>query len=246
MALLDVHETKAGIARERSRGDELVREALQIVVAQHANARRKAAIEHRVMPPGQRLGAIVDVGPRVASRMRQLETDEQIGVGVRAESLAMRGHQLLAQAGDRRQVPRRDQQLMRIGSSVMTDRKRFAAPDQLRPARPEIAPSPPREIARLAVRRSIPALHRQDAEAIADADAVHLDRLRERRLRGRGQSIVELQRDARRRQMCAERGGGFERGDPRIRHPANPGPIVVMRWRSVDRRSTPSHRDSCG
>ena len=80
----------------------------------------------------------------------------------------------------------------------------------------------------------------------ADAGPVHLDGPGERRLRGRGQSVVELQRDARRRQMCAKRGGGFERGDPRIRHPANPGPIVVMRWRSVDRPSMPSHRDSGG
>ena len=65
----------------------------------------------------------------------------------------------------------------------MLDGDRLAAPDQLRAADAEALPAAARQVARLAVERAVPALHRQDAEPVADADAVELERARERRRR---------------------------------------------------------------
>src|SRR6185503_19558486 len=89
MACLDVDEREAGVASEAGRVRELHLQPRQLVVVDHAHAARKAAIEDWMGRGGERRGAIVDVGARVASRVRQLQADEEIGVCVRAESLAM-------------------------------------------------------------------------------------------------------------------------------------------------------------
>ena len=93
----------------------------------------------------------------------------------------------------------------------MPDGDRFSTPDQLRSADSEVAPAPAREIGRLAARRSVPAFHRQDAEAIADADAVDVDRLCQRRQRGIRKFVVELERDATSFEVGAKRGRCFQR-----------------------------------
>src|SRR5438552_3909645 len=79
-----------------------------------------------------------------------------------------------------------------------------------------MSPAPPRELARLAIRRAVPAFHREDAEPVASHHAVHLDRLCQRRRVRRLQLIVELQRNARPIEVRAKCRRGFERRDPWI------------------------------
>ena len=129
--------------------------------------------------------------------MRELEADEQIAVGVRSEALAMRGDELFPQPGDGALRVRRHQQLMRVGAAVVPHRHRLAAPDQLGAADPEMTPAARGQLARTAVDGAVPAFHRQDAEAIADADAADVDGLSQRRLSGAWRVVVELQREAR-------------------------------------------------
>ena len=77
----------------------------------------------------------------------------------------------------------------------MADRDGFASPDQLRAADAEVPPSSARQVGRLAVLRAVPPFHRQDAEAIADAHAIDLNRLREGARRVDG--VVKLKCDLR-------------------------------------------------
>src|ERR687897_1955228 len=92
----------------------------------------------------------------------------------------MRRHELVAERGDRRLRLWGEHQLIRIGSPVGANRNRFAAPHELRAADAKIPPAPARQIARLPIRRAVPSFHRKNAESIADADAIDLNRLRER------------------------------------------------------------------
>src|SRR5207237_4300570 len=87
---------------------------------------------------------------------------------------------------------------------------------QLRAADAEVAPSPPRQLARLALARAVPSFHRQNAEPVADAHAANVERLRKRRRRRGRQLLVESESNARALQMRAKCGGRLERGDPRI------------------------------
>ena len=90
VAGLDVDEAEAGVARQPRRRDEVVDQAIQLVVLEHAHAVREPPVEDRVRARGDRRRPIVDVRPRVAPRMRQLQADVEIAVGVGAESLAVR------------------------------------------------------------------------------------------------------------------------------------------------------------
>ena len=84
-----------------------------------------------------------------------------------AVSLAMRVDERLAQRGDIAERLLVDDELMRIGPAVVAHRDRFAAPDDLRAADPEVRPAPPGEIGGVTIGRAVPAFHRQDAPAIA-------------------------------------------------------------------------------
>src|SRR5262249_9737843 len=66
-----------------------------------------------------------------------------------------------------------EQELMGIGTSVVADSNGFPTPNELGPAGAEALPAPPCQLAGPAVARAVPALHRQDGEAIADGDTVH-------------------------------------------------------------------------
>ena len=90
MARLRVDELKAAVMREPRRGDVVVHEAIELVVGQHAHAAREPLIENRMMARRERRRLVPHVGPREASRVGNLQPEIQIGVGVRAEALAMR------------------------------------------------------------------------------------------------------------------------------------------------------------
>src|SRR5207237_6079016 len=68
----------------------------------------------------------------------------------------------------------------------------------------------------LPVARAVPSFHRQNTEAIAHADAVHLDRLRQRRVSAGCQLIVEVQGNVVFQKMRAEGLRGLERRHARI------------------------------
>jgi hypothetical protein len=221
VARLHVDEAKSRVAGARGRADEIVDERIELGILEHADAVREAPIEDRVRARRDRRWPIVDVRPGIAARVRQLQADVQIAVRVRSEALAMRGDELLAQGGNRADGARRDQQLMRIRAAVVADGDGFPAPHQLRAARPEVTPAPMREVARLAVARAVPPFHRQDAEPVADANAVHIDRASKRRCRRRRELVVERERDAASLQVRAKRAGGSQRGDTRVRRAAH-------------------------
>ena len=168
-----------------------------------------------MMTGRERRRLVPHIRPRVAARMRNLQSQVQIAVGVRAETLAVRGNQLVAESGDRRLRRRCQHQLIRIRAPVVANGDRFASPHQFRAADSEIAPSPAGQIAGLAVRSAVPPLHRKDAEAIANAGAVDLDRLREGA--GRVDLLVELKRDVRAFEVSAKGRRRFQRGNPGVR-----------------------------
>ena len=183
MARLDVDELVAGRRRQPRRGDEILHQPIQVVVGQHRHAGRHTPIEHGVRAP-----------PRAAPADR-------------TRSAATSGRSASAAARERRRrrrwlpnfsrcaaisVSRRpaiawlvrlgQQQLVRIGAAVVPHRDRFPTPDQLGAAQAEVAPAADGELRRPPVGRAVPAFHRQHAEPVADANAVQLERPRQRRL----------------------------------------------------------------
>jgi hypothetical protein len=85
--------------------------------------------------------------------------------------------------------------LIGIRAAFLTHGDGFPAPNQFGATLTEVAPAAPGQIARPAVGRAVPAFHRQDGEAIADAHAAGLERRGERR-RGRGRELaIELEAD---------------------------------------------------
>src|SRR5262249_5421756 len=134
----------------------------------------------------------------------------QVAVGVGAERLAVRGDERVAQRRQRGDVRLRDQQLARVGAAVELHGDRFAAPDQLGAALAEMLPAPPRQIARVSVGGTVPAFHRQDAEPVAGAEAVELERPRQRRYAWWIERIVELNRRATLLQVLAKRRRRFQ------------------------------------
>jgi hypothetical protein len=115
----------------------------------------------------------------------------------------VRIHERLAQPGDSLPGRLADRDLARVGAAVVADGDGLAAPDQLGARAAEVAPAPLGELGRLARLGAIPPLHRQDAETVADAQAVGFERLRER-APGRGERLIELERNPSRLQMAAE------------------------------------------
>jgi hypothetical protein len=89
----------------------------------------------------------------------------------------------------------------------VTNRNRLAAPHELRAADTEVPPAPARQLARLPIGRAVPSFHRKNAESIADADAIDLNRLPERT--GGIDCDVEFKWNVRAIEVIAERGGSF-------------------------------------
>jgi hypothetical protein len=210
VAVLDVDEREAGVPRLFGRGHEPVDEAIEIVVAHHRQAGGEAAIQQRMRVRDARLGTPFHRRLCVASRVRELQADVEIAVRVRAEGLAVRGHERFAQRREIRLRRVGDDELVRIRAAVELDGDRLAAPDQFRAAQPEPLPAPPRQVARPPVARAVPALHREDAEPVARARAVQLERPRERRRRGWIERLVECDPRAALPQVLPKRRRRFE------------------------------------
>src|SRR4051812_22448393 len=117
------------------------------------------------MPEGHaRLHAFLVVGFAEAARVRQLKTNHQI-VG-RAVALLMRANEYFADLGQILFVLFDDDELIRIGSAVGTDRHSFSAVNQLRSAFAKALPATPDFLGRAARGCSIPAFHGMNRPAI--------------------------------------------------------------------------------
>ncbi len=213
MAVLHVHEGEARPLRQHGRAHEIVHQAVELVVTQDLHPAREAPVEQWVIPGGQGLRAVPGGRPRVAARVGELQADDE--AVVRAAALAMGGHQLLAQPRDLFPGCVADHELRGVAAPVVTHGRRLAAPDELRPARAEPPPAPPRQLARRALGRAVPALHGQDAEAIRHPQAVLLERPAEGRRARRRQRLVEGQSGTTRLQVPAEGRSRPQGSDPR-------------------------------
>ena len=220
MAVLHVDEVEARPLRQHGCAHEVVHETVELRVAQDLHTAREAAVEERMVPRSQRLRAIPGGRPRVAARVGELQADHE--ALVRAAARAMGRHQLLAQARDLFPGRVADHELRGVAAPVGTHGRRLAAPDELRPALTEMDPAPPRQLARRAFGRAVPAFHRQDAETVAGPQAVGLERTRERRRARR--------RQGRRRRAASRRtppgGGGRRRPCAGQRRARNRGPLA--------------------
>jgi hypothetical protein len=97
-----------------------------------------------------------------------------------------------------------DHELVGIGAPLVTHRHGFSAPDKFRAAAAEAPPSVDRVLARVAVRRAVPAFHRMNGEAVADRDPVTHERLCQGRIRSTDQFLIARDREAERIQMLLE------------------------------------------
>src|SRR5918994_5712817 len=105
---------------------------------------------------------------------------------------------------------------MWIGAPVVPHGHGLAAPDQFRAAAAEVAPATDGEIAGLAVARAVPSLHRQHAEAIANANVADLKGTSQWRCPGGSQIAIETKREPFRRQVLRERVGRAHGRDARV------------------------------
>jgi hypothetical protein len=178
--VLHVHELEADLVGAAGRGHEVVDQLVQLVVGERPGAAREAAVEEGMGVGGERLGLVPGPRARGAPRVRELEAHQQVRLGGHPEDLAVRFDERLAEPREGAERRLSDHELVRIGPPVHAHGHRFAAPDQLGPAPPEVAPAAHGQLRGLPGRGPVPALHGQDAEAVADARAVHLERPRER------------------------------------------------------------------
>ena len=73
VTVLDVDEPKARVGGQLRGRDEVVDQPADLGVGQHADRRRKPAIEHGIGDRGQRFGTLVQVRLRETARVRQLQ-----------------------------------------------------------------------------------------------------------------------------------------------------------------------------
>jgi hypothetical protein len=208
--MFDVDEREPRIPRPPGGADKAFDEAREVAVGDDSYRAIEPAVEQRVRIRGQRFRTMLRVRTREATGMRQLQTDEQIAVGGRTEALPMRRDERFAQACDRSARRVDEEQLIGVRAAVFADRDRLAPPHELRSTGAEVPPAARGEIARLAIGRAVPALHREDAEAIADVDAVALEWAAERRMAAGRELRVETEIDAGAHQIAGERVGRLE------------------------------------
>jgi hypothetical protein len=98
VARLRVNELISAPLRELRRSPVIVDDAIDFRVCQHTHPAGESCVENRVMTRRERRRPVPDVGPREAPRVRNLQAEIEIAVGVGSKALAMRREQLVAQA----------------------------------------------------------------------------------------------------------------------------------------------------
>src|SRR5262245_29883819 len=104
--------------------------------------------------------------------------------------------QRLAQILDIPYRPLVDQELVGVRAPVFAHGDSFTAPDQFGAARSEMLPAADSQRTGPAVRRPIPPFHGLDRKSVADAYAVELKWLSQRRCAASGQNRIARDRDA--------------------------------------------------
>ena len=205
VAMLDVDEVEAGPLGEPGGPHEVGDDPLDLAVAHDGVVAGGvvALVEQRVMVQGARLGAAHVVGVRDAPRVGELDAD--VEVVDRVEMGGVRSHQQVAQPGDVGQRLLEHDELTGAAPALGADGDRLGAEDELGAAQAPALPAAPREVGGTAVGGAVPALHRQDGEAVADRAAVQVERLGERRLRARLHRVVERQLDVERLEIAQQR-----------------------------------------
>ena len=97
VAVLDVDELKADVVGAPGGIDEVVDQAIDLVVCHQRDAAGKALVEDWIDVRRERLGPVPHVRAREAARVRKLQAEIEVAVGVGAEAGAMRGHELVAE-----------------------------------------------------------------------------------------------------------------------------------------------------
>ena len=198
--MLDVYEPKADVVRDPRRAEEL------------GNRRSRSASDSTRTPAGKPARRESDaVGRRAArpdvlhgrpgepARVRQLQTDVEIVGGARAEMRHVLADERCAKRPPASSSSRRPRsELIGIGTAVRADRHRFTTPDQLRAAAARSVASAGSSDRSACRPRAVPAFHRQDAEAIADSDAIHLDRAPRAARAPASAVVIEVERNAER------------------------------------------------
>src|SRR5262249_43377086 len=99
-----------------------------------------------------------------------------------------------------------DAELIWIGPAVALDGESLAAPNELAAAFAKMLPTADCVFTRPAVGRAVPAFHRMNAPAVADAESADIERLRQRTALGRRQNTL-----IRRRRRAKLSKPGFQR-----------------------------------
>ena len=171
---------------------------------------------------------LLAVGAAEAAGVRELQADVEIVGAVRAEARRVRGDQRLAQAHEIGQRVLVDDELVGVGAAIVAHGGRLPAEDQLGAAEPEPLPAPERQLGGMAVERAIPALHRQDAEAVAEREAARQRvGLRQRRVRPGLHLLVKGQLDPQLGHVLPEGGRGLQHGDTTIGHGLSPRVLIL-------------------
>ena len=216
VAMLDVHEVRARLARNLCGADVALDEFLDLIIRPHLAVAGdvELAVENRMPERHARLHAELVVRLAEAPRVRELETGDQIVR--RAELLRMGALEDGDEFPQSRLVLLDDDELIRIGASVRTHRHRFATEDEFCAALAEPLPASAHFICDAAGRRAVPAFHRVNRPAVADALAVHghpRHGLRERRITSNGDGILAREIQAERGDVIAEVSDRLERRD---------------------------------
>src|SRR5947207_11217731 len=116
-----------------------------------------------------RLGLVSPMRPAIAARMRQLQSDQQVVLGAHGLAMLLGKHR--AKFCEIGMSTGCNHQLIRIGATRQRHCYSFASPDQFRATLSKSSPPPKGVLAWMPVRRSVPALHGIDRDAVADLNA---------------------------------------------------------------------------
>ena len=193
VARLDVDEVEPRLLGELGRPYVVADERPQLVVGEQRCVRSGSdgLVEQRVATHRDR--ARPPVGLRVPPRMGQLDADHEIvGAAVRFD---VGVHLFATDCRQRLDGVRGDEQLFGGAPAEGVHGDRFV-PEHLRPASPACLPAASGLSRWSTVDVGVPALHRMQAEAIADPTAHDLHRAGQRRTGSRVEFCVEVESDA--------------------------------------------------
>src|SRR5438477_8948095 len=170
--MFDIDKVRADLPRNRRGGDVTFDELLDLPVAEHLRVAGdvELLVENWMPIRHARLQTSFVIRFAESAGVRELKTDDEV-VRVPAAFL-VRANENLTQFGQILPVFLDDDKLVRVRASVGTDGHRFAPVNQLRTALAEALPAPADFLRSAPRRRAVPAFHRLDGPAIADALAV--------------------------------------------------------------------------